>query len=203
MSAHDAATQGDADFVMVMPLLYGLGAKDHLDLAGYLILPCQKCGTTGPFAAFTHKRKVTFYGFSTVSIKEQFVIECRTCTQRFSVPPDSIAEFKNNLMSEQQLAAKMRQMSVGGAQLAAQGSGPTLYQILQVDPLAEPEVIEAAFRRLAIKYHPDTSTDPQASDKMRAILEAKEVLGDPAKRKAYNRSLGIVERAPAMRPEDI
>ncbi len=186
----------------MVALLYGLGAKDHLDLAGYLILPCQKCGTTGPFAAFTHKRKVTFYGVSTVSIKEQFVIECRTCTQRFSVPTDSVDDFKSNLMTEQQLAAKMRQVSGVAGQVGA-GGGPTLYQVLQVDPSAEPEVIDAAFRRLAIKYHPDTSTDPQASDKMRAILEAKEVLGDPAKRRAYNRTLGIVERAPAMRPEEV
>jgi len=30
-----------------------------------------------------------------------------------------------------------------------------LYRVLQVDPSADPEVIEAAYKRLALKYHPD------------------------------------------------
>jgi curved DNA-binding protein len=74
---------------------------------------------------------------------------------------------------------------------------------LQVDPSADPDVIEAAFRRLALKYHPDTSTDPDASVRMREILEAKECLSDPDRRLAYDRSIGIVRRPPGLRPEDI
>ena len=79
----------------------------------------------------------------------------------------------------------------------------TYYQILQVDPAAEPEVIEAAFRRLAIKYHPDTSTDPDASTRMRELIEARECLSDAERRLSYDRSLGIVRRPPGLRPEDI
>ena len=41
-------------------------------------------------------------------------------------------------------------------------SGPDPYKILQVDPEAEDEVIAAAYRRLARKYHPDTATGPEA-----------------------------------------
>ena len=35
------------------------------------------------------------------------------------------------------------------------------YKVLQVDPEAEDEVIQAAYRRLARKYHPDLATGPR------------------------------------------
>jgi hypothetical protein len=62
------------------------------------------------------------------------------------------------------------------------------YKVLQVDPEAEDEVIEAAYRRLARKYHPDVSPDPESHAKMIAINKAWEVLRDPAKRAAVNRA---------------
>ena len=68
---------------------------------------------------------------------------------------------------------------------------------------ADPEVVEAAFRRLAMKYHPDTSSDPDASLRMREIIEAREVLSDPQRRLKYDRSIGFVRRTPGLRPEDI
>jgi len=95
---------------------------------------------------------------------------------------------------------------------AATGGGPTgpavrtLYQTLQLDPEADPEVVEAAFKRLAFKHHPDRSKDPESPARMREILEAKSVLGDPKKRLAYDRSIGIVRAVPkprATRPEDV
>jgi len=61
------------------------------------------------------------------------------------------------------------------------------YQILQVDADAEPEVIEAAYRRLARKYHPDVSRSPEAARRMKEINTAFEVLGDPGKRSDYDR----------------
>jgi curved DNA-binding protein CbpA len=62
------------------------------------------------------------------------------------------------------------------------------YKVLQVDPEAEYEVIEAAFRRLARKYHPDVSTEPDAHDKMIAINHAWEQLRDATKRAAVDRA---------------
>jgi curved DNA-binding protein CbpA len=64
------------------------------------------------------------------------------------------------------------------------------YAILQVHHEADREVIGAAYRRLAAKYHPDVSTSPDASDKMKLLNEAYEVLSDPARRAAYDRSRG-------------
>ena len=51
----------------------------------------------------------------------------------------------------------------GRPQGAAGVSAPDPYKALQVDPEAEDEVIVAAYRRLARKYHPDTATGPEAA----------------------------------------
>ncbi len=62
------------------------------------------------------------------------------------------------------------------------------YKILQVDPSADPEVIVAAYRRLAIKYHPDTNSAPDAIARMQRINQAYEVLSNPVARAVYDRS---------------
>jgi curved DNA-binding protein CbpA len=62
------------------------------------------------------------------------------------------------------------------------------YKTLQVDPEAEDEVIEAAYRRLARKYHPDVSTEPDSHEKMIAINQARELLRDPVRRAALDRA---------------
>jgi curved DNA-binding protein CbpA len=61
------------------------------------------------------------------------------------------------------------------------------YKILQVDPEAEDEVIQAAYRRLARKYHPDLATTAEAAARMTAINGAWELIGEPNARKAYDR----------------
>jgi curved DNA-binding protein CbpA len=64
---------------------------------------------------------------------------------------------------------------------------PDYYKTLQVDPEADPDVIGAAYRKLAQRYHPDITDDPTARARMAAINAAWEVLRDPAKRAAYDR----------------
>ena len=61
-----------------------------------------------------------------------------------------------------------------------------LYEILQVHYLAEPEVIQAAYRSLARKYHPDVNHSPEAEEIMKRLTLAHEVLSDPVKRAAYD-----------------
>lgn len=68
---------------------------------------------------------------------------------------------------------------------------PDYYAILQVHPEADKEVIDAAYRRLAAKYHPDVSASPDAAERMKQLNEAYEVLSDPARRMAYDRSGGV------------
>jgi curved DNA-binding protein CbpA len=64
---------------------------------------------------------------------------------------------------------------------------PDPYKTLQVDPEAEDEVIVAAYRRLAMKYHPDKGGGADAATRMAAINAAWERIGEPAKRRAYDR----------------
>lgn len=69
-------------------------------------------------------------------------------------------------------------------------SEKTYYQILQVDVSADPEVITAAYKRLAMKYHPDTNSDRAgATARMQELNHAYDVLNDPLKRAAYDRGL--------------
>jgi curved DNA-binding protein CbpA len=70
------------------------------------------------------------------------------------------------------------------------------YKTLQVDPEADPEVIQAAYRRLARKYHPDVMPGPEAAKRMVAINRAWALLEDPEARAAYDR-----ERADRARQE--
>lgn len=188
---------------MVLPILYGLGARDFVDLLGYVVEGCPNCRTTGVFAVYQSKRKVTFYTLPTVSLREQQVIECRTCGTRFAVPPELRETFARRLMTEAEVASRVRSNGAVGLPGGGGDRGPTFYQVLQVDPAADPEVIDAAFRRLALKYHPDRSTVPDAADRMRDLLEAKACLSDPTRRRAYDATLGIVPRPRGMRPEDV
>jgi curved DNA-binding protein CbpA len=65
--------------------------------------------------------------------------------------------------------------------------GADLYRVLQVDPAADPDVIQAAYRVLARKRHPDLVGDEQA---MKALNAAWEILGDAVLRARYDRERG-------------
>ena len=72
------------------------------------------------------------------------------------------------------------------------------YKVLQVDPEAEDEVIQAAYRRLAQKYHPDRAAGPEAVARMIAINAAWELIGEPEVRAAFDRARKAL--APQARP---
>lgn len=61
------------------------------------------------------------------------------------------------------------------------------YRVLQVDPAADLEVIQAAYRVLARRYHPDHSGSDET---MKRLNAAWEVLGDATRRADYDRSRG-------------
>jgi molecular chaperone DnaJ len=61
------------------------------------------------------------------------------------------------------------------------------YKTLGVDKKASQEEIKKAYRKLARQYHPDTNKDGGAEERFKEISEAYDVLGDPDKRKKYDR----------------
>lgn len=60
------------------------------------------------------------------------------------------------------------------------------YEILGLKKGASDREIKKAFRKLALKYHPDKNKSKLAEEKFRDIAEAYDVLSDPDKREKYN-----------------
>ena len=61
------------------------------------------------------------------------------------------------------------------------------YEVLGVSRDASQEEIKKAYRTLAKKYHPDVSTDPNATEKFAEIQVAYDCLSNPDKKANYDR----------------
>ncbi|HEU5325018.1 MAG TPA: DnaJ domain-containing protein [Candidatus Limnocylindria bacterium] len=62
------------------------------------------------------------------------------------------------------------------------------YAVLQVVPTCEQEVVHAAFKALAMRYHPDRDGSRRAADRMAELNRAYALLRDPDGRRAFDRS---------------
>lgn len=61
------------------------------------------------------------------------------------------------------------------------------YQLLEIDRGASQDDIKKAYRKAALKYHPDRNKDKGAEAKFKEVNEAYSVLSDPAKKDQYDR----------------
>lgn len=80
------------------------------------------------------------------------------------------------------------------------------YSVLGVSRDASPEEIKKAYRRLAIRYHPDRNpNDPEAEERFKEISEAYGVLSDPERREIFDRYglEGLKGRGYHFDPDDI
>ncbi|KAG0010114.1 DnaJ sub B member 5, partial [Entomortierella chlamydospora] len=64
--------------------------------------------------------------------------------------------------------------------------GKDYYNILGVSKDADEDQIKKAYRKLALKYHPDKNSEPEAKKKFHDISEAYEVLSDKNKRAVFD-----------------
>lgn len=63
------------------------------------------------------------------------------------------------------------------------------YQILGVEDDADLKTIKKAYRKLALKLHPDMQPEKNSDDEFKELVEAYEVLKDPQRRAEYDLSL--------------
>ena len=76
----------------------------------------------------------------------------------------------------------------GNAHAAPKEAVPDYYEVLQISPNADPDMIHRVYRLLAQRYHPD-NTETGDEKAFRAITEAYKVLSEPEKRAAYDVNL--------------
>lgn len=69
------------------------------------------------------------------------------------------------------------------------------YDVLGVSRDASADQIKKAYRRMAMKVHPDVATDADSAERFKAVNEAYEVLSDPNKRAVYDRGGDPMGRA--------
>uniref|UniRef100_UPI0037E79150 dnaJ homolog subfamily B member 5 n=1 Tax=Semicossyphus pulcher TaxID=241346 RepID=UPI0037E79150 len=70
--------------------------------------------------------------------------------------------------------------------LSIKPTGKDFYKVLGVLPDSNEDEIKKAYRKMALKFHPDKNSDADAEDKFKEIAEAYEILTDPKKRSIYD-----------------
>jgi DnaJ-class molecular chaperone len=66
------------------------------------------------------------------------------------------------------------------------------YQILDIDRHATSTDIRNAYKRLALRWHPDRNTAKEAEEKFKTIKQAYDILSDERRRDEYDRELSHV-----------
>lgn len=97
----------------------------------------------------------------------------------------AVREMKNAVDVDQE-SNYARQKLFEAQKLLKMSKRKDYYKILDVEKTATTAEIKRAFRKMAMKYHPDKNPDPEAKSIFNDINEANEVLSDPEKRLRYD-----------------
>uniref|UniRef100_A0A667ZU34 Zgc:122979 n=2 Tax=Myripristis murdjan TaxID=586833 RepID=A0A667ZU34_9TELE len=81
---------------------------------------------------------------------------------------------------------KVRVMHRGDSSGSSSSAGKDFYKVLGVSPDSNEDEIKKAYRKMALKFHPDKNSDADAEDRFKEIAEAYEILTDPKKRSIYD-----------------
>uniref|UniRef100_F1L3M9 DnaJ subfamily B member 5 n=1 Tax=Ascaris suum TaxID=6253 RepID=F1L3M9_ASCSU len=65
--------------------------------------------------------------------------------------------------------------------------GKDYYKVLGIAKSASEDEIKKAYRKMALKYHPDKNKEPGAEAKFKEVAEAYDVLSDPKKKEIYDK----------------
>jgi len=66
------------------------------------------------------------------------------------------------------------------------GNNKRLYGVLELEPTATEDEIKSAYRKMALKYHPDKNPDGSTEEKFKDIGYAYNILSDPQKKGIYD-----------------
>lgn len=98
----------------------------------------------------------------------------------------SALQFIEDVKNDAETLSQMSEEDIYGI---APDDQRTYYEILGVDRTAHILEIKKAYRKLALRYHPDHNKDPDASHIFSSINEAYQILSDDKKRQEYDKTL--------------